>query len=76
MQYIPFARCVSRIYTFICVYICAHTQGVPPSLRMLVLGEFPAWVKLGSWGMIGAAAAALVLLVSKYISVSVSVSLR
>ena len=46
-----------------------------PSLKMLLLGEFPAWVKLGGWGVIGAAVAGLALLVSKYISVSVSVEL-
>ena len=54
--------------------LSAHTQGVPKALRMLVLGDFPAWLKLGSWAAVGAAAA-LVLLVSKYISITVSVSL-
>ena len=45
-----------------------------PVLKMLFLGEFPTWVKLGSYGVAGAAAAALALLVSKFISVNVSVS--
>lgn len=48
-------------------------KGVPTVLKILLLGEFPAWVKLGSYGVAGAAVAGLALLVSKFVSVSVSV---
>lgn len=61
------------IYCNACImYICTH-QVVPTVLKILLLGEFPAWVKLGSYGVAGAAVAGLALLVSKFVSVSVSV---
>lgn len=39
-------------------------------LKLLVVGEFPAWVGVVYWGAIGAVAAGLAYVISNHVSIS------
>eukprot|EP00904_Undaria_pinnatifida_P005745 jgi/Undpi1/22/HiC_scaffold_1.g00022.m1 len=49
-------------------------KGVPESLKLMVTGDFPVWVKPAFWSVVVAVASAVALLVSKHVSLNINLT--
>ena len=67
----PYCRMTPMISA---AYTRTQSQGVPESLKLMVTGDFPVWVKPAFWSVVVAVASAVALLVSKHVSLNINLT--